>query len=238
MRACVTAVAAIFTAVCLLCAPAAVHGQNAPAGAPAPSGLPEVIPIFPLPDAGLFPNASHDFHIFEPRYRAMIADALKGDRIIGMVMLQPGYEADYEGRPPIFPIGCAGLITRAELLPDGRYNITLGGLVKFRVTGEDQGKPYRLAHVTPSSEPLTSQQVTSLHDERERIEQLLRALADEIGLVQLLPGVPDEQVVDELAEELPMPKPVRYELLVKQNPLERGRAIVDLLEMYLKNLRP
>jgi hypothetical protein len=82
--------------------------------------LPPTIPLFPLSNVVLFPNVFLPLHIFEPRYRAMIGDALDGDRIVGMVMLQPGYEADYEGRPPVFPIGCAGLITRAEPLGDGR----------------------------------------------------------------------------------------------------------------------
>ena len=87
----------------------------------------------------------------------MVADALKGNRIIGMVMLQPGHEAEYEGRPPIFPIGCAGLITDFEQLPDGRYNIVLGGLVKFRVIGEDNSRLYRLARVETIPEVLDDQ---------------------------------------------------------------------------------
>lgn len=88
----------------LCCAPGAVFAQSAVP--PAPSGvhaLPSVIPIFPLEDAMLFPDVSHPLHIFESRYRAMVADALKGDRIIGMVTLKPGYEANYEGRPKIYP---------------------------------------------------------------------------------------------------------------------------------------
>ena len=67
----------------------------------APATLPRTIPIFPLPDVMLFPGATRPLHIFEARYREMVADALEGDRLIGMVMLQPGYEADYEGRPPV-----------------------------------------------------------------------------------------------------------------------------------------
>ena len=111
--------------------------------------LPPTIPVFPLPNAVLFPNVFLPLHIFEQRYRAMVADALRGDRIIGMTLLQPGYEADYEGRPPVYPIGCAGLITHSEALPDGRFNIVLRGIEKFRITAEDASRPYRLAQIEP-----------------------------------------------------------------------------------------
>ena len=107
--------------------------------------LPSTIPIFPLPNVVLFPNVFLPLHIFEPRYREMVADALDGDRMIGMVLLRPGWESDYEGRPPVFPIGCAGLITHHERLPDGRYNIILRGLQKFRIQGEENGNSYRVA---------------------------------------------------------------------------------------------
>ena len=99
--------------------------------------LPPTIPIFPLPNVVLFPNVFLPLHIFEPRYRQMVDDALNGDRIIGMVLLRPGWEGDYEGRPPVYPIGCAGVITHAERLADGRFNIVLRGMEKFRITGED-----------------------------------------------------------------------------------------------------
>ncbi len=107
--------------------------------------LPPTIPIFPLPNVVLFPNVFLPLHIFETRYRAMVKDALASDRIIGMVLLQPGFEANYEGRPRVYPVGCAGVITHSEPLPDGRYNIVLRGLEKFRMTGEDESRPYRLA---------------------------------------------------------------------------------------------
>src|SRR5215204_5286886 len=86
----------------LLCAGSIAHAQTP---------LPPEIPIFPLEPTMLFPGVSRPLHIFEPRYRAMVADALKGDRIIGMTTVKPGYEADYAGRPPIYEIGCAGVIT-------------------------------------------------------------------------------------------------------------------------------
>ena len=72
------------------------------------------IPLFPLPTVVLFPNVLLPLHIFEPRYRQMVEAALGGDRMIGMVLLKPGYEADYEGSPAIYRTGCAGLITRGR----------------------------------------------------------------------------------------------------------------------------
>ena len=87
-------------AAAVLLSPAAAAGQ--PAGA---AGLPPAIPLFPLQDVVLFPDTSRPLHVFESRYRAMVADAVRGDGLIGMVLLRPGHEAEYEGNPPIFPIG-------------------------------------------------------------------------------------------------------------------------------------
>src|ERR671923_2357088 len=114
--------------------------------------LPGTIPIFPLDKVVLFPNVFLPLHIFEPRYRTMTEDALAGDRIIGMVLLRPGWERDYEGRPPVYPVGCAGLVTHAERLPDGRYNIVLQGLEKFRILDEDNSRSYRIATVDSIAE--------------------------------------------------------------------------------------
>ena len=207
----------------------------AAAQAPAPGGLPAVIPIFPLEDATLFPNASYPLHIFEPRYRAMIADAIKGNKVIGMVALQPGHEAEYEGRPPIFAVGCAGLITEYEELPDGRFNIVLGGLVKFRVTSEDNSRPYRLAAVQAVPEPLDEKKSAALTEQRERLDQLIEALSDKLGIGQIPPGEPDEQLVDELSQFLPMPRGQRQRLLEREDPLSRAVVLVGLFESLLKS---
>ena len=115
--------------------------------------LPPTIPLFPLPNVVLFPNVCLPLHIFEPRYREMVADALDGDRIIGMVLLRPGWEGEYEGRPPIYDVGCAGLITHAERTDDGRYNLVLRGLQKFKVQEEDHSPP--LPHRGDRADPRT-----------------------------------------------------------------------------------
>jgi len=214
----------------LLCT-SGIPSAQSPAAA---SGLPATIPIFPLQDATLFPNASYPFYIFEPRYRAMVADALKGDRIIGMVMLQPGFEAEYAGRPPIFPIGCAGVITAYEELPGGEYNIVLRGLAKFRVTGEDDSRPYRLARVMTLSEDLDAKETIALSKERQRIDTLLMVLFDRFGVDPPPPGTTDEEVVDLLAERLPMEGLARQRLLERDDPLARARPIIEVLEQIVK----
>ena len=76
----------------------------------------DLLPLFPLPSVVLFPNVFLPLHIFEPRYRSMVADAIANDRLIGMVLLQPGWESNYQGRPPMYSIGTSGLITHVEQL--------------------------------------------------------------------------------------------------------------------------
>ena len=104
------------------------------------------IPLFPLPDVVLLPGTLLPLHIFDPRYRAMVADALEGDRTIGMTMLKPGAEA-HEDAPPIHRIGTAGEIVESEALPDGRYNILLEARFRFRVLDEAAPDPYRVARI-------------------------------------------------------------------------------------------
>jgi Lon protease-like protein len=189
--------------------------------------LPPTIPIFPLPDVMLFPNVSRPLHIFEPRYRAMVADALKGDRIIGMVLLRPGYEADYEGRPAVYPIGCAGVITDVEELPDGRFNIVLRGLAKFRVTGEDQSRAYRLARVEAMPELLKDEERVALRKQRQRLEALLVAPGSEPPP----PTIPDDELVNALAQYLDLDPMDRQELLERDGALSRSQALIDLLDL-------
>ena len=194
--------------------------------------LPPTIPVFPLPNVVLFPNVFLPLHIFEARYRAMVGDALGGDRIIGMVLLQPGYESDYEGRPPVFEIGCAGVITHAEAMPDGRFNIVLRGLEKFRIAGEDQSKIYRLAHVDPMPEDIPQEDRTTLRHQRQRLEAVLAAAIERSGSEpRFPPAVPDEDLVNALAQYLELDPLERQALLERQGVLARCRGLIELLEM-------
>src|SRR5262249_45106115 len=107
----------------------------------------DLLPLFPLPNVVLFPNVFLPLHIFEPRYRDMVADAVSSDRLAGMGRLQPGWDKDYEGRPPIYAVGCSGVMTHVERLADGRFNIVLRGLERFRIVQENQDRSYRRALV-------------------------------------------------------------------------------------------
>jgi len=105
------------------------------------------LPLFPLPDVVFFPETVLPLHVFEPRYRKMVADCLAGDRWMAVVALRPGWERDYEGRPPVYDVAAAGEILQAEALPDGRFNILLDGRFRVRIEGEASpgDLPYRVA---------------------------------------------------------------------------------------------
>lgn len=92
--------------------------------------------VFPLPNLVLFPHVMQPLHVFEPRYRALLEDALAGDGLIAMAALAPGWERDYEGRPAVYPIACLGRITAHCRLPDGTYNVLLLGLRRVRLVKE------------------------------------------------------------------------------------------------------
>lgn len=194
--------------------------------------LPPIIPVFPLPNVVLFPNVFLPLHIFEPRYREMVGDALAGDRLIGIALLRPGWENDYEGRPPVYPIGCAGLVTHTDRLDDGRFNIILRGLEKFRITGEEVDRSYRRAHVEPLLETCPEAERQAVRSERHRLEALMAPIVERGGADQLLPtSMPDEDLVNALAQYLQLEPLEKQALLERNGLLERCRSLVELLEM-------
>jgi Lon protease-like protein len=194
-----------------------------------PPVIPSEIPLFPLPETSLFPGVSRPFLIYEPRYREMIADALKGNRIIGMVRLRPGFEKDYEGRPPIHDIGCAGTIEEYEQLSDGRYVILLRGLATFRIVTEDQRKPYRLARIEAIPELLKDEDRATLSTLRNRVEKALVTLLP-LGVDPPDPSLEDDEFVNIVAQNFGMPEATRQDLLERNNVHERARALADLLD--------
>jgi Lon protease-like protein len=196
--------------------------------------LPPTIPLFPLPNVVLFPNVCLPLHIFEPRYRDMTADALAGDRIVGMVLLRPGWEGNYEGRPAVYDVGCAGLITHAEKLDDGRYNLVLRGMEKFRVIHEDYQRSYRRADVQAIHEALSEADRDVMRSERRRLESLLVPQPQGRGTdPKMPPSMPDEELVNALAQYLDLEVVEKQALLERDGLVNRCRSLIELLEMKM-----
>ncbi|HET7698835.1 MAG TPA: LON peptidase substrate-binding domain-containing protein [Vicinamibacterales bacterium] len=193
--------------------------------------LPPTIPVFPLPNVVLFPSVFLPLHIFEPRYRKMVDDALNGDRIIGMVLLRPGWERDYDGRPPVYPIGCAGVITHAERLADGRFNIVLRGMERFRITGEHDDLPYRVADVDALPEAAADADRLEIRAARRRLEALLVPQPEGARDTKVPTSMPDEDLVNALAQYLELEPVEKQALLERDGVLQRCRSLIELLEI-------
>jgi uncharacterized protein len=113
----------------------------------APFSIPSRIPIFALPNVVMFPKTYVPLHVFEPRYRQMVDDAVMNGQCIGMALLKEGWEPGYYGNPPIYSMGCVGRLVSVQPLADGRSNILLQGLERFEVSEESYDKTYRQANI-------------------------------------------------------------------------------------------
>jgi Lon protease-like protein len=190
----------------------------------------DLLPLFPLPTVVLFPNVFLPLHVFEPRYREMVADALASDRMIGMVLLRPGWERDYEGRPPVYPIGCSGVITHVERVRDGRYNIVLRGMERFRILQEDDERPYRRAIIEPLVErPRGERDKAAIRVARAKLESLLASAVEHDP--KMPSSMADEDLVNALAQYLDF-EPLEKQALLERDCLRtRAESLVELLEM-------
>jgi len=193
--------------------------------------LTTLIPVFPLPDVVLFPGVFLPLHVFELRYRQMVKDSLAGDRLIGISLLRPGWDHDAAGRPAIYPVGCVGLISHIEELNDGRYNLVLNGVEKFRVVREEEpARAYRRASVDYVEERMTAADRDSVRRQRHHLERLLTTVADTPD--QPFPSnLSDEEVINALAQYLDLEPIERQALLEQEGVARRCGALIDLLEM-------
>ena len=198
----------------------------------------DLLPLFPLPTVVLFPNVFLPLHIFEPRYREMVADALASDRMIGMVLLRPGWDRDYEGRPPIYQVGCSGVLTHTERLADGRYNLVLRGLERFQIVEEDDERSYRRALIEPVRElPLTDDDRTIIRRQRSKLESMLGPGQSSAGDPRMPTSMSDEDLVNALAQYLDLEPLEKQALLEKPCLRTRAESLVELLEMKIMMAR-
>ena len=184
----------------------------------------------------LFPDVFLPLHIFEPRYRQMVADALSGDRIIGMTLLQAGvrHRRTRAGRRST-RWAARELITHVERLADGRFNLILRGVEKFRIVGEEEPAPgqlYRTAVISPLDEDVDDLERAGLASERRQLEIRLAPLFERARAESFLPQtMPDADLINALAQYLEFDPVERQALLEQPGPVARCRAMMELLEV-------
>jgi Lon protease-like protein len=199
----------------------------------------ERLPIFPLSNVVLFPRVKTPLHLFEPRYRQLARDVLQGERRIGMVVVRPEHVDEMPGDPPIYPIGCAGVITESQRLPDGRYNLVLLGEHRVRIVSEEprrESRLYRVAQVVRLTEPYPEA-------ERARVARLRAAIVADVGLLvrqaqpdrshafdpELFAGVDDETFVNAVANAFAFPAEEKQALLEAETVPERYARLASAL---------
>lgn len=193
-----------------------------------------LLPIFPLPNLVFFPQTRLPLHIFEPRYRQMVADALEGRKEIGIVLLRKGWENDYFGSPPVHSVGTLGRIEQSFRLDDGRFNLLLGGEQRVRILEEVPGDSYRVARVRPLPQSPADRNIA--YGQREWLVELSRQY------LQYLPGqmeVPEldvsslEPLTNALIMSLPMEMEEKQRLLEDDDLIRRSEDVGVILEEKL-----
>jgi uncharacterized protein len=186
------------------------------------------VPVFPLAGALLFPRAQLPLHIFEPRYRAMIRDALASDRLIAMI--QP---KDAEEPPALFEIGCLGRIGACDELDDGRFNIVLEGLSRFRIAREaDVDTPYR--QVDADRGGFDEEEDAALGiAQRAEVEREARRYADALGYMvewESVSRLDDEMLVNGIAQIAPLDVGSKQALLEAADLAQRADLLVQFMQ--------
>lgn len=204
-----------------------------------PSELPTVLPVFPLAGALVLPRTQLPLNIFEPRYLTMIDDALKSERLVGMI--QPrGKTMGSTNAPELHPVGCAGRITQFGETGDGRYLVTLTGICRFRIVDEVTATtPYRQCHVDFN---VFADDLIAHHGEeevdRDKLTEALRAFArvrklnidwDEIKRAS------NEVLVNALTIMSPFGASEKQALLEAASLRERAETLVTITQMEVAN---
>jgi hypothetical protein len=194
-----------------------------------------VLRLFPLPNLVFFPSTRLPLHIFEPRYRQLVSDAVAAGEPMGMIMLRGGWEESYYGNPPIHRVGTLGLIEQVVELGDGRYNILLNGQVRYRIVEEETPVVYRTARVLVH--PETPPSPMDAWAQREWLVDLCRRY------LEVLPGevdVPEletatlESLVNALVMSLNLQAEKKQELLELDEVVARCDRVGDVLEQRLE----
>jgi len=141
--------------------------------------VPDVIPIFPLPKTVLMPGEVLPLHVFEPRYRELVRDAVATHKVIGIVGVRPGFELELPGSPPVREVGCIGYVASHEELPDGRFLLWLLGLERFRILEElATTTAYRQVRVQYEPTHESPKRLAEIRAVRTELRELLPSLVE------------------------------------------------------------
>ncbi|HUY36193.1 MAG TPA: LON peptidase substrate-binding domain-containing protein [Pirellulales bacterium] len=192
--------------------------------------------LFPLPNLVLFPSVLQPLHVFEPRYRDLVAEALEGDKLVAMGILAPGWEPDYEGRPPLAPVACLGRITTCQRMEGGRYNLLLVGLARVGLVRElPPTKSFREAEVEVFEDHYPSKGFARRQDLQRRLLDEFKRLLPQSGpvhepLEQLLAAeVPLGLFTDIMAYTINLGIQVKQQLLAERNVDQRAATLLAAL---------
>ena len=199
--------------------------------------IPELIPVFPLREVVLLPGEVLPLHIFEPRYRAMVSDALAGHRLIGMVEIDG--DAAPQPSPPIRDVGCVGFIAEHSELPDGRFLIWLLGLERFHIAEEIPADTrYRQARVSYAPIRESADHLAGLQPVRSELRKILPRLVDLAdddrgALEQQMSEITDSQLIALACQILEIPGRRKRDLLEAADQAERFMMVYEDLYRHL-----
>ena len=201
-----------------------------------PVSIPKVIPLFPLPNLVFFPRTYVPLHIFEPRYREMVQAAAASHRMVGMVLLKEGWEADYEGAPAIFAMGCVGRMMNVQRLSDGRSNILLQGLRRFEIQHEVGAESYRQGRIVLKDlfQPDAALPTEIRREIVKVVAGFIRNREDGVALSAMLKQqIHDDVLVQNLSFALDFTPLEKQFLLESDSLIQQGRRLLDLLHFKL-----
>jgi uncharacterized protein len=185
-----------------------------------------------------FPKTLLPLHVFEPRYRQMIADALRADQGICVALLKPGWEADYEGSPEVYPVACLGRIVKHEALPDGRFHVVLHGESRVMIEGYEQLTPYRMARLRMLGQDAAWTEGSEVASESlallKLFQQLFESQATTIQLTGALGShLSPEGILNSVAMNLDVEPKVKQFLLEIDSVGARYRSVLKILREAL-----
>jgi Lon protease-like protein len=206
------------------------------------------LPLFPLAQVVLFPRARVPLHVFEPRYRQMIAAVLAADRRLGMVAVPPEHVEELPGDPPLYSVGCVGVVSELERLADGRFNLVLAGSERFRIRAElprPDDRLYRVAEVELLADSCGSGEAPRVGALRSRTVELLAEMLERQDaaaarrsqlLARHLAGLDDATFADALCQTLSFPTPEKQGLLEADGAAARLESLIQCLRFRIAEL--